>query len=138
MEVTGRVIKLLPVASGTSARTGNPWMSQEFVLETHDQYPKKICIRMYGEDKIKNLNIKEGEEVTVSFDIDAHEYNGRWYNTLSAWNVTRGDAGAPQPQQQQTAAAPQQQAAPAPQQPGDASSASVRNGGNDVNDDLPF
>lgn len=133
MEITGRVIKLLPVASGTSARTGNPWMNQEFVLETHDQYPKKMVIRIFGEDKIKSMNIKEGEEVTVSFDIDAHEYNGRWYNTLSAWNVTRGDASAPQPQPQ-----PQQQTAAAPRQPGGASSASVRNGGDDVNDDLPF
>lgn len=133
MEITGRVIKLLPVASGTSARTGNPWMNQEFVLETHDQYPKKMVIRIFGEDKIKSMNIKEGEEVTVSFDIDAHEYNGRWYNTLSAWNVTRCDASAPQPQPQ-----PQQQTAAAPRQPGGASGASVRNGGDDVNDDLPF
>ena len=89
MEITGKIIAVLPANSGVSARTGNPWKSQEFVIETHDQYPRKCCFRVFGEEKIKQFNIQSGEELTVSFDIDAHEYNGRWFNNISAWAVNR-------------------------------------------------
>ena len=37
--------------------------------------------------------------LTVQFDIDAREYNGRWYNDFRAYNVVRGQI--PQPQTQQ-------------------------------------
>lgn len=89
MEITGKIIAVLPANSGVSARTGNPWMSQEYVLETHDQYPRKMCFRVFGEDRIKQFNIQGGEELTVSFDIDAHEYQGRWFNSINAWAVNR-------------------------------------------------
>ena len=71
MELTGKIIAVLPAAQGVSQRTGNPWMSQEYV------------------DRIKQFNIQSGEELTVSFDIDAHEYNGRWFNEIRAYNVSR-------------------------------------------------
>lgn len=89
MELTGKIIAVLPPQSGVSGRTGNPWMSQEFVLETHDQYPRKCCFRVFGEDKIKQFNIQSGEELTVSFDIDASEWQGRWFNRINAWAVNR-------------------------------------------------
>lgn len=89
MEITGKIIAVLQPNSGVSARTGNSWMSQEYVIETHDQYPRKCCFRIFGEDKIKQFNIQSGEELTVSFDIDAHEYNGRWFNNITAWAVNR-------------------------------------------------
>ena len=94
MEITGKIIAALTVRQGTSNRTGNPWMSQEFVIETHEQYPRRCCFRVFGEDKLKNMNIQVGEELTVSFDIDAHEYQGRWFNDISAWKVDRVDANA--------------------------------------------
>lgn len=106
MDITGKVIAVCPQNSGVSARTGNTWMSQEYVLETHDQYPKKVCFRLFGEDRIKQFNIQMGEELTVSLDIDAHEYNGRWYNTLSAWNVTRVTGAQQAPTQTYGTAAP--------------------------------
>ena len=98
MEITGRIIAVLPANSGTSARTGNPWMSQEYVLETHDQFPRKCCFRIFGEDRIKQFNIQAGEEITVSFDIDAREYNGRWFNSINAWAVNRNMQGQAAPQ----------------------------------------
>ena len=94
MEITGKIIAALTVRQGTSNRTGNPWMSQEFVIETHEQYPRRCCFRVFGEDKLKNMNIQVGEELTVSFDIDAHEYQGRWFNDISAWKVDRVPANA--------------------------------------------
>ena len=109
MEITGKIVAVLPANSGVSARTGNPWMSQEYVLETHDQYPRKVCFRVFGEDRIKQFNIQGGEELTVSFDIDAREYQGRWFNSINAWAVNRA-VQAQQPAQPAAADAPFTQA----------------------------
>ena len=99
MELTGRIIAVLPAQSGVSARTGNSWMSQEYVIEVPGQYPRKCVFRIFGEDRIKQYNIQQGEDLTVQFDIDAHEFNGRWFNDVRAYNVVRGQvptaAGAP-------------------------------------------
>lgn len=128
MELTGKIIAVLPANSGVSARTGNPWMSQEYVIEVPGQYPKKCVFRIFGEDRIKQFNIQQGEDLTVSFDIDAHEYNGRWFNEIRAYNVNRGVAAAPMGAPM-AGAAPQAAASPFPptQEPAEGSS-----------DDLPF
>ena len=89
MEITGKIIAVLPAQGGVSQRTGNPWKSQDYVIETHDQYPKRCCFRVFGEEKINQFNIQLGEEMTVSFDIDSHEYQGRWFNDVRAWAVKR-------------------------------------------------
>ena len=128
MEITGKIIAVLPANSGTSARTGNPWMSQTYVIETQGQYPKKLAFDVFGEERIKQFNIKQGEELTVSFDFDAHEYNGRWFNEIRAYNVNRGVAAAPVGAPM-AGAAPQTATSPFPptQEPAEGSS-----------DDLPF
>ena len=95
MEITGKIIAVLPAQGGVSQRTGNPWKSQDYVIETHDTYPKKCCFRVFGEDKINQFNIQMGEEMTVSFDIDSHEYQGRWFNDVRAWAVNRNSQPAP-------------------------------------------
>ena len=94
MEITGKIIAVLDARGGTS-KTGNEWKMQEYVLETHEQYPRKICFNVFGADKIAQFNIQAGEELTVSFDINAREYNGRWYNDIRAWRVERGTAPVP-------------------------------------------
>ena len=85
---------------GVSARTGNQWMTQEYVLEVPGQYPKRCLFNIFGEDRIKQFNIQQGEDLTIQFDIDAREYNGRWFNDIRAYNVIRGQvqpaAGMPQ------------------------------------------
>lgn len=98
MDFTGKVIAVLPPKSGTS-KTGNAWMVQEYVVESNEMYPKKMCFDVFGEDKIKQFNIQMGEELTVSFDIDAREWQGRWFNSIRAWRVERvtmGQDGGPQ------------------------------------------
>ena len=95
MELTGKVIAVLPANSGVSQRTGNAWMSQEYVIEVPGQYSRKCMFRICGEDRIKQFNIQMNEDITVSFDIDAHEYNGRWFNEIRAYNIQRGVAPAP-------------------------------------------
>ena len=143
MDLQGKIIVALPERSGVSAR--GEWKSQSFVLETHDAYPKKVVFDVFGADRLARFNIQVGQEVMVSFDIDAHEYQGRWYNSVRAFDVrlvlgqlndhvvdpsTRG-MGAQPMAVQPVAAAPQasQAQAPFPQQP-----AANAEGG----DDLPF
>ena len=118
MEITGKIIAVLPANSGTSARTGNPWMSQTYVIETQGQYPKKLAFDVFGEERIKQFNIQQGEELTVRFDFDAHEYNGRWFNQIRAFNVEKiGQQTTQQPTTQPTANVANQQAQQqAPQQ----------------------
>ena len=97
MEITGKIIAVLPERGGI-AKSGNEWKTQEYVIETHEQYPKKVCFNVFGADKIAQFNIQVGDEMTVSFDINAREYNGRWYNDIRAWKVDRNvapAAGAP-------------------------------------------
>lgn len=127
MEITGTITTVLPLQSGTS-RSGNQWQKASYVLETHEQYPKHVCFDVFGSERIQQLNIQQGEELNVSIDINAHEYNGKWFNSVTAYNVARvGQQPAaqlaaqqrapqqavaqPQPQQQQYAPqpAPQQQ-----------------------------
>lgn len=94
MEISGKIIAALPPRGGVSQRTGNSWKTQEFVIETHEQYPRKCVFNVFGEDRLQEMNIQVGEELTVSFDIDAREYNGRWYNDIRAWKVVRNAAPA--------------------------------------------
>ena len=95
MEITGKIIAALEPRGGVSQRTGNSWKTQEFVIETHEQYPRKCVFNVFGEDRLREFNIQVGEVVTVSFDVDAREYNGRWYNDIRAWRVQRGVVAAP-------------------------------------------
>lgn len=88
MEITGKIIAVLPEQGGTS-KNGNEWKKQEYVLETYDQYPKKVCFQIFGADRIAQADIKLGEDVNVFFDIDSREYQGRWYTNISAWKVER-------------------------------------------------
>lgn len=93
MEIQGKIIAVLPTRSGTSAR-GTQWSSQTAVIETQEQYPKKLAFDVIN-DKIEQLNIQLGEILTVQFDINAREYNGRWFNSVNAWNVIRQTQQAP-------------------------------------------
>lgn len=105
MEFTGRIIKALEPRGGVSNRTGNPWKMQDFVIEeTMGQFPKRMVFNVFGEENLNRFNLQEGQEVTVSFDVNAREYNGRWYNDIRAWNVV--PAAQAQPAGQPAAAAP--------------------------------
>ena len=88
MEITGRIIAVLPVQGGIS-KNGNEWKKQEYVLETHDQYPKKVCFQIFGADRIDQAAIQPGEELTVFFDIDSREYQdvGSRISVHGKWNA---------------------------------------------------
>ena len=92
MEIQGKVIAVLPERSGVSAR--GEWKSQTYVIETQEQYPKKMAFDVFGADRIASFGIHSGEVINVSFDIDAHEYQGRYFNQIRAWNVARQEQQA--------------------------------------------
>lgn len=143
MELEAKVSVVMPAASGVSQSTGNPWMSQEYVL-AYFWYPNQtnasyIVMRVFGEERIKQFNLQPNDEVRVRFHIEAHEYNGRWFNETRLDAVTFVGASAwknqqwQQPgQQANTQAAASTAAAPAipPLQP--------QPGEGGKTDDLPF
>ena len=90
MEIVGKIIQVLPEQSGVG-RNGNPWKVQPYVLETLDQYPRKVHFEVFGEERIKQNPCAIDQLVTVSFDIESREFNGRWYTSIRAWRIQQGD-----------------------------------------------
>lgn len=90
MEVVGKIIQVLPLQEGVG-RNGNPWKLQAYVLETQDQYPRKVHFEVFGEDRIRQNPAALDQLVTVSFDIESREFNGRWYTSIRAYRINQGD-----------------------------------------------
>ncbi len=134
MEIVGKIIQVLPEQGGTS-KSGNPWKSQSYVLETQEQYPRKVCFELFGEERIKSNPCKIDDIVTVSFDIESREFNGRWYTSIRAWRVQQG-AVASAAAATTTTAPVQPAAAPAAAAP--AANTATFDGAADDNSDLPF
>lgn len=95
METIGILVQKLGERSGVSQRTGNPWKMAEYLVEVPGQYPKKIKFDVSDgtSGKIAHFDGLVGKMVTVYWDIDASEYNGRWYNTATAWGCKEYVAG---------------------------------------------
>lgn len=130
MEIVGKIIQVLPVQEGIG-KNGNPWKVQGYVLETQEQYPRKVQFEIFGEDRIKNNPCQVDDIVTVSFDIESREFNGRWYTSIRAWKVQQGVVeAAPAP-----APVPAAQPAPAPAANVETFDAAA---GADEGSDLPF
>jgi hypothetical protein len=96
LQITGKVIHILPEQGGQGKN--GPWRKQEFVLETGGNYPKQVCVIMWG-DNIDQFGIREGETVTAHIDVQSREFNGKWYTDVKAWRVERpdGQEDAPAP-----------------------------------------
>jgi len=92
MEISGKIIAVLPLQTG-EGRNGT-WRSQDYVLETGEQYPRKVCFNLFG-DRIDQYPMAVGNNVDVSFDIESREYNGRWYTSIRAWKIAKKDQNAP-------------------------------------------
>jgi hypothetical protein len=90
MDLKGKVILSLPVVTG-EGKNGQ-WRKQEFLIETGDQYPKKVMFGLMG-TKIDQNPYSVGQEVVVSFDAESREYNGRYFTNLNAWKVTPAGPG---------------------------------------------
>lgn len=128
MEIKGKVILALPEQSGTS-KNGNSWKKREYVLETQDTYPRKVHFDFFGE-RADQFPLSVGDDITLSFDIESREYNGRWYTSIRGWKAEKAGAGVPPTTMSEPSfggyTAPEAPAAPPMVQPAD------------ENDDLPF
>ncbi len=102
MEITGKVIVALPEMSGTS-KAGNPWKKREYVLETLENFPRKVHFDFFGE-RADQYPLNVGDVIKLSFDIESREYNGRWYTSIRGWKSE--PASAPSASPQASAAAP--------------------------------
>ncbi len=124
MEIKGKIIIALPEMSGTS-KSGNAWKKREYVLETQETYPRKVHFDFFGE-RADQYPLAVGDDVTLSFDIESREFNGRWYTSIRGWKAEKsGTATTPV-----DAAMPQDFPGSVPPPPAITST--------DENDDLPF
>ena len=144
MELTGKIIAEFNERGGISNRTGTEWKVKSYVIEVQGEFPRKTVFDVFGVDRLQAFNIQVGETLTVFFDIDAHEYNGRWFNDIRAYRIDRGQAApAPAPDAAAAGPAPAQEGttpaaaatAPAPQV--DAQTA-IPFEAPSATDDLPF
>lgn len=94
MEITGKIIQVLPEQGGVSRTSGKEWKMQAYVLETQEQYPRKVHFEIFGDDRIKANPCRVDDIVTVSFDLESREFNGRWYTSVRAWKVETGEQEA--------------------------------------------
>lgn len=84
MQLTAKLIQLLPLQTGTGKN--GEWKKQDIIVETDGQYPKKVCISIWG-DKINEQQLVVGNQLTIDFDVESREYSGRWYTDLKAWRI---------------------------------------------------
>ncbi|PGH38038.1 MAG: hypothetical protein CRN43_17640 [Candidatus Nephrothrix sp. EaCA] len=94
MEVKGKVVQLLPLVTG-QGKNGT-WKKQEFILETQAQFPKKVCVSLWG-DKAELYQLEIGSVVTASIEVESREYNSRWYTDVRAWKIAKDDETPPPP-----------------------------------------
>jgi hypothetical protein len=84
MEIQGKIINILDPKGGESTR--GSWKKQEFILETNDSFPKKVCIVNWN-DKVDISSLKPGDDVVASVNIESREYNNNWYTDVKVWKI---------------------------------------------------
>ena len=135
IKLTGRIAEVLPANTGVSQRTGNQWMSQDYIFEyvkwSGQQRATQMCVRIFGEDNIKRHNLQALEEnvtLTLRLESTKNQESGRWFTEVRVTNVER--VGGQQPAGQATEVVKVKQ-------PAGTTAAPQQQGGGEV-DDLPF
>ena len=93
VQLTAKLVQVLPLQTGSSKN--GEWKKQDIIVETDGQYPKKVCISIWG-DKINASQLQIGKMLNISFDIESREYNSRWYTDVKAWKVEAASTGSEQ------------------------------------------
>lgn len=136
MEESGRIIAVLEPKSGTTS-AGKSWMAQTYVLEVPGDYPRRVPFEVFGEERIKEFDIKMGEEITIRFDVDGREWQGRWYPRITCFKVFRPIA-TPPPQPQVQAPANQRAEQYAQRLNAEVAGGQPNQSPQEKNDELPF
>lgn len=93
MEIKGKVKTVLPIESG-AGKNGKEWKRQDFVVEFKDgDYDKIVAMTARTDGSLKTVaGLKPGQDVTVQFNVESREYNGKYYTNLTAWKIDAGSA----------------------------------------------
>lgn len=130
MEIVGKVVQLGTLIEGNSPR--GPWKKQELIIETLEQFPKKVCLMCWG-DRVNDANsFFVGQTIKAQIRIESREFNGKWYTDVTAFRLDLDQPTAQpaaQPMNQMSPQMPQQQPLPPMNEEYFAS---------DNGDDLPF
>jgi hypothetical protein len=89
MQLTAKLVQVLPLQTGTGKN--GQWKKQDIIVETDGQYPKKICISIWG-DKIDEKQLQTNNILKIDFDVESREFNGKWYTDVKAWKVEPANA----------------------------------------------
>ena len=101
IKVVGTVEKLMPISKGVSA-AGREWVKQDIVMSmTNGQFVKHLAATVMGQERIDNFKLRVGDNIVAYLDIDAREYNSRWYNSINIWRVERVGSNGNQTQSNQ-------------------------------------
>jgi len=92
LDITGKILQIMPTTTGTS-KAGKDWVKQEFVIETQETYPKKVCISVMGDKTQELKKYVPGNEIKVSLNLESREYNGKWYTNVNAWRIENSTGG---------------------------------------------
>ncbi len=97
LSVKGKIEQILKPESGVS-RAGKEWNKQEFVIETDEQFPRKVCFTLFGDKTSLISGFAPGTEVEVSFNLESREYNGKYFHNVNAWKIDKvGAENLPEP-----------------------------------------
>lgn len=121
MTVTGTLVQILPLESGVS-RAGKEWRKQSIVIETQSQYPKKICVSIFGRTLDSMPQLVQGQSYDIDFDLSSRDYTNpttgkvSWFTEVSAYRIALSANATTTQQVQQTyqQTQPPQYASPTP------------------------
>jgi hypothetical protein len=88
MNIQAKLVQLLPIQTGMGKN--GQWRKQDIIVETNGQYPKKICISIWG-DKINEKQLMIGNQLDIDFELESREFNGKWYTDIRAWKIVSGE-----------------------------------------------
>ncbi len=88
LKIEGKIVAILPIETGVS-KTDKPWQKMNFVIDTGAQFNPNVCFQIFGSDKAGEFlaTNKEGDSVTVHFNVSSHEFGGKYYHNLDAWKI---------------------------------------------------
>lgn len=88
MNLKAKLVELLPLQTGMGKN--GQWRKQDIIVETDGQYPKKICVSVWG-DKINEKQLVIGNALEIDYELESREYNGKWYTDVKAWKIVSNE-----------------------------------------------
>ncbi|MEA3448852.1 MAG: DUF3127 domain-containing protein [Bacteroidota bacterium] len=84
MEISGKLLQINDPVTGESAR--GPWKKQELIIETEEQFPRKVCLLNWN-DKVDITGLKPNDQIKASINIESREFKGRWFTDVKVWKI---------------------------------------------------